>query len=273
MEMTDMRIRPATVEEPAAHPLLRLCAVQVRFGGIVAVQDVDLDLQKGEIRGLIGPNGAGKSTLFDVISGVRAPTIGSVHLNGMEITTMSAVGRARAGIRRTFQQVQIFGWLSVRDNVLVAQEWRGGGGGVIADMVRLPSRRSLQRDRVERAEEVLRSCGLWAIRETPAAALPTGHARMLELARAIVEPPLLLMLDEPASGLDHAEADRLAERVHAVREEHGATVLLVEHSMPFVMAHCDRITVLEQGAVLATGAPEAIASDDNVRAAYLGHRS
>jgi len=254
----------------ADEPVLQLDGVNVRFGGVHALQDVDLTVYRAEVLGLIGPNGAGKTTLFDVISGVRAPDQGRIRFLGDEVTNRSSIHRARRGLRRTFQRVQTFGWLSVEDNVLAALEWRGGGGGMFADILRLPGRRRRERERRERVLEVLGQCGLTAVRSDPVASLPIGLARMVELARAIVDPPRLLLLDEPTSGLDEREAKRLIERLQQLRESSECSVILVEHDMGFVMEQCDTVVVLEVGRVIAMGTPSEIQNDPRVRAAYLG---
>jgi branched-chain amino acid transport system ATP-binding protein len=246
--------------------------IVVRFGGIAALDGVSFDVAPGEVRGLIGPNGAGKTTLFDVVSGVRSPDSGTVRLEGDDITSWSAVRRARSGLRRTFQRVQTYTWLSVADNVLAALEWRGGGGGTLADLVASPTRQRKERVRRERVDEVLELCGLQNLRDVPAGSLPTGHARMVELARAIVDPPRLLLLDEPTSGLEDAEVARLGQQIHAIRDAEKCAVLLVEHDVGFVMGSCDRIVVLDLGTVLAEGVPEEIRSNTAVRSAYLGEQ-
>jgi branched-chain amino acid transport system ATP-binding protein len=250
--------------------VLALEDVGVRFGGISALQGVSLTVQQGDVWGLIGPNGAGKTTLFDVISGVRTPNEGRVLFRGVDVTRTSAVARARRGLRRTFQRVQTFGWLSVEDNVLAALEWRGGGGGMTADILHLPTRRGRERNRRERVREVLEQCGLTAVRADPVGSLPIGLARMVEFARAIVDEPALLLLDEPTSGLDEREAERLIEQLQLLRSSSTCSVILVEHDMGFVMEQCDTIAVLELGQVIATGAPKDIQQDPLVRAAYLG---
>jgi branched-chain amino acid transport system ATP-binding protein len=244
--------------------------VVVRFGGISALDGVSLHVRPGEICGLIGANGAGKTTLFDVISGVRLPDAGRVELHGRDLTRSSPHKRARAGLRRTFQRVQVFGWLTVEDNLLVATEWHGGGGGVLADLVALPTRRRRERERRERAVALLDRCGLTPLAAAPAAGLPIGTARLVELGRALVDRPSVLLLDEPASGLDAHEAERFASLVRAARDEDGTAVLLVEHDVGFVMAHCDRVVVLHLGRVLAEGTPDEIRDDPAVREAYLG---
>jgi branched-chain amino acid transport system ATP-binding protein len=250
--------------------VLELQDVGVRFGGIVALDGVDLEVRSGEVCGLIGPNGAGKTTLFDVISGVRLPNSGRVRFDGLDITHWPAVARARGGVRRTFQRVQPYGWLTVGENVLAGLEWRGGGGGMLADLVAFPYRRAWERERWARVEEVLEQCSLTRVRNELPLSLPIGLTRMVELARAIVDSPRLLLLDEPTSGLDHAECERLAERIRAVRDSSDCSVLVVEHDVGFVMDICDRVVVLERGHVLATGSPQEIQSDTRVRAAYLG---
>ncbi len=270
MTPTEHAIVDAPSAAPAAAAALTLTEVTVRFGGITALDEVSLELSAGEVRGLIGPNGAGKTTLFDVISGVRAPDAGRVVLAGDDITRTSATARARRGLRRTFQRVQAFSWLTVEDNVLTALEWRGGGGGLLADLVAFPTRSRRERARRERAGEVLELCGLSGVRGDMAGSLPIGLARMLELARAIADRPCVLLLDEPSSGLDETEAARLGERIQAIRREETCAVLLVEHDVGFVMQQCDEIVVLDLGRVLAVGEPRAIQANAAVRAAYLG---
>ncbi|MCU1466973.1 MAG: transporter related protein [Actinomycetia bacterium] len=253
-----------------AAPLLVLEGVTVHFGGITALDDVDVRVREGEVLGIIGPNGAGKTTLFDVVSGVRIPNRGTVTFGGSNVTRRSSASRARLGLRRTFQRVQIFGWLTVEENVLTALEVQGGGGGFVADLVASPFRRRRERERRRRVDEILDRCGLAAVKSELAGSLPIGVARMVELARAIVDPPRLLLLDEPASGLDQQETERLGQEIRAVRRDTGCSVLLVEHDAGFVMEQCDRIVVLDRGAVLAEGHPDEIQQDAAVRSAYLG---
>jgi branched-chain amino acid transport system ATP-binding protein len=260
------------VPEPVEHesPMLSLQDVTVRFGGITALDSVAFNVARGTICGLIGPNGAGKTTLFDVISGTCAPSTGNVVIDGIDVSTMGVPQRSRLGLRRTFQRVQTFGWLSVEDNVLTALEWHGGGGGFLADLVAFPTRRRRERERRTLVEITLERCGLTEVRSELAGSLPIGIARMVELARATVEPPKLLMLDEPASGLDEAEAARLGDHIQAVRAESGCAVLLVEHNAGFVMQHSTRVVVLDFGSVLAEGTPLEIQTNPAVQAAYLG---
>jgi branched-chain amino acid transport system ATP-binding protein len=250
--------------------LLVVDDIAVHFGGIVALAGVSLSARAGEVLGIIGPNGAGKTTLFDVVAGVRAPSRGRVALDGDDLTRRTPSARARLGLRRTFQRVQTFGWLSVEDNVLAALEWRSGGGGVFADLVHLPTRTSRERDRRAHVAKVLARCGLMPVRHELAGSLPTGTARMVELARAVADEPRLLLLDEPASGLDELEVERLGACIEHARDEIGCAVLLIEHDAAFVMRHCDRVVVLDRGAVLAIGSPEEIQANQAVRDAYLG---
>jgi branched-chain amino acid transport system ATP-binding protein len=244
--------------------------VTVRFGGVIAVNRASMAVPAGEIRGLIGPNGAGKTTLFDTISGMRPPSSGPVSMDGVDITKRSAVWRSRNGIRRTFQRQQPFGWLTVEDNIVAALDWRGGGGGIVGDLLSLPTRVAHERARRERALEVMELCGLLDVRDVPAGLLSIGRARMVELGRAIADPPRLLLLDEPTSGLEEHEAENLAAIVRQLRSTSSCAVLLVEHDVAFVMGLCDRITVLNLGEVIAGGTPGEVTADPLVRSAYLG---
>lgn len=259
-----------TSDDVTSGHVLELAGIGVRFGGVVALDDVSFSVSSGEMLGLIGANGAGKTTLFDVVSGVRRPNEGVVRLYGSDVTSWSPQRRARRGLTRTFQRPQVFGWLTVEENVLVATEWRGGGGGVAGDLVRLPTRSRLERKRRNHIGEVLKRCGLEGDRDTQASTLPMGMIRMVELARALVDEPRLLLLDEPTSGLDVGESDRLAAVVEKVRSESGCAVLLVEHDIAFVMRHCERVLVLDLGRCIAEGTPDQVSRDPVVRTAYLG---
>jgi branched-chain amino acid transport system ATP-binding protein len=244
--------------------------VEVSFGGVRALTGVSLSVWHGRVRGLIGPNGAGKTTLFDVISGLRRADQGQVFMAGEDVTDRSSVWRSRHGLRRTFQRQQIFGRLTVEENLLCAREWRGGGGGVLADLVHLPTRRRYEKQRRAELDETLELCGLTAVRHTPAGSLPIGMARLVELGRALVDNPSVLLLDEPTSGLGQAEVQILREALARLRSAGSCAVLLVEHDTGFVMDECDEVSVLLAGAVLAEGTPAEIRSNAEVRAAYLG---
>lgn len=244
--------------------------VSVRFGGIVALSNVSLDVPAGQVRGLIGPNGAGKTTLFDVMSGVRPPTEGRVFIDGKDVTSTTSLARARAGLRRTFQRQQVFSWLSVEDNVLAATEWHQGGGGLAGDLFRLPTRTATERKRRKKVEVLLGRFGLMSVRDVPVGQLPIATVRLVELARALIDEPSVLLLDEPTSGLQADDCAKVSEIVQSCRDELGATFVIVEHDIGFVMDLCDQITVLQSGAILLDGTPQEIMDSAEVRRAYLG---
>ncbi|MFJ8105788.1 ABC transporter ATP-binding protein [Streptomyces sp. NPDC096132] len=233
-------------------PLLRAEEVTVAFGGRRALDTVSLTAEAGRVTGLIGPNGAGKSTLFDVVSGLRRPRTGRVRLDGRDITREGPARRARRGMSRTFQHLELFGRLSVRDNLLVAAELG-------------PERRHAARS----ADAVLARLGLTARADDPADALPTGIARLVEVGRALVLRPRVLLLDEPAAGQDTEETERFAALLRSLAAD-GTAVLLVEHDMSLVMSVCDEVYVLDLGRVVACGPPARIQQDETVLAAYLG---
>ncbi|MFI1213526.1 ABC transporter ATP-binding protein [Streptomyces sp. NPDC020802] len=233
-------------------PLLHAEEVTVTFGGRRALDRVSLAAEAGRVTGLIGPNGAGKSTLFDVVSGLRRPRTGHVLLDGHDITREGPARRARRGLSRTFQHLELFGRLSVRDNLLVAAELG-------------PERRQAART----ADAVLDRLGLTHVADDPADALPTGIARLVEVGRALVLHPRALLLDEPAAGQDAEETERFAALLRSLAED-GTAVLLVEHDMGLVMGVCDEVYVLDLGAVAACGPPALIQRDETVLAAYLG---
>lgn len=226
--------------------------VTVAFGGRRALDGVDLRAEPGHVTGLIGPNGAGKSTLFDVISGLRKPVNGSVALGGREITKLGPARRARLGMSRTFQRLELFGRLSVRDNLLVAAEMG-------------PDRK--QASTV--VDGLLDRLDLRTIADTTADALSTGMGRLVEVGRALAARPSVLLLDEPAAGQDHEETERFSTLLRTVADD-GVAVLLVEHDMDLVMQTADRIHVLDFGHVIASGAPEDVRADPAVQTAYLG---
>jgi branched-chain amino acid transport system ATP-binding protein len=233
--------------------VLQVEGVSVTFGGVRAVIDVDLEVGAGTVTGLIGPNGAGKTTLFNVITGLQKPGRGRVLLDGADVTGKGPRYRARRGLGRTFQRLETFGSLSTFDNVLVAVENTGVHGG------------SARRD----AARLLDRVGIVEVATTQADVLPTGLARLLELARALACKPRVLLLDEPFSGLDTGESTRLGDLLEVLAGE-GLAVLLVEHDMSMVMRLCDPIYVLSFGSLIACGSPAQIRADPQVQAAYLG---
>jgi branched-chain amino acid transport system ATP-binding protein len=268
MTQTDQAV--SSGRSSSGNGVLEVRNIGVSFSGVIALHDVSLDVVRGEVLGLIGPNGAGKTTLFDVVSGLRDPKRGSIVFDGNDVTDRSAVWRSRAGMRRTFQRQQVFGRLTVEENLLCALEWKGGGGGILADLVALPPRRRIERRRRAEVNEYLERCGLGSVRHVMAGSLPIGTARMVELGRALAQSPSLLLLDEPTSGLGDAEVECLSAVVNQQRSDGSCAVLLVEHDISFVMSHCDRIVVLQRGEVLAEGTTDAIQGNREVRDAYLG---
>ncbi|MQY31331.1 ABC transporter ATP-binding protein [Nocardia aurantia] len=232
--------------------LLEVENITVTFGGHKALDSAGLRAERGHVTGLIGPNGAGKSTLFDVISGLRRPTSGSVAIDGRDVTRLGPSRRARHGLARTFQRLELFGRLSVRDNLLVAAELG-------------PHRRHAHRT----VGEIIDRLGLHHVADSSADALPTGTGRLVEVARAMAVRPALVLLDEPAAGQDHTETEKFAALLRSLAED-GAAVLLVEHDMGLVMNVCDQVFVLDLGKIIASGPPEVIRRDQAVLSAYLG---
>ena len=237
--------------------VLEVLGANVRFGGHVAVRDVDLSCDAGEITGLIGPNGAGKTTTFNVITGLQDTVSGRVLLEGKDITGLKAHARARRGIARTFQRLEVFGSLTARENILTASEIR----------------RSWSRDRSidprRDTEVILDRVGIRPVADERVDAMPTGLARLVELGRALATHPKVLLLDEPASGLDESESDSFADLLVELAGE-GMAILLVEHDVQLVMKVCTMIHVLDFGAILAVGTPDEIQQDQAVLEAYLG---
>ena len=231
---------------------LEVNGVTVAFGGNRALDGVGLTAEPGRVTGLIGPNGAGKSTLFDVVCGLRRPSSGRVLLDGRDVTRMGPARRARHGLARTFQRLELFGRLSVRDNLLVAAELG-------------PERRRAG----PVASQILARLSLTELAGAAADALPTGLGRLVEVGRALALRPKFLLLDEPAAGQDVEETERFAALLRALAAE-GTAVVLVEHDMSLVMGVCDEVYVLDLGKIIAVGPPAVIRSDETVLAAYLG---
>jgi branched-chain amino acid transport system ATP-binding protein len=236
--------------------LLEITEVSVQFGGLLAVDDASIEVEKGRITGLIGPNGAGKTTLFNVITGLQMPSGGRVVLDGADITRARPYRRARLGIGRTFQRLEPFGSLTARENVLVALEMR---------------RRWVKQryDGGEVADKLLDLVGIASVAQKRVESLPTGTARLVEVARALATGPKVLLLDEPSSGLDETETDALGALLRRLAGT-GLAVLLVEHDMPLVMDTCEVINVLDFGRIIAHGTPAEIQANPSVQRAYLG---
>jgi len=249
-------------------PLLTLEGLTRRFAGLVAVDGVDMQVAPGGVHAVIGPNGAGKTTLFNLISGLVEPSAGRIGLAGQDMTAFAPERRAALGLGRTFQNIRVFAAMTVLENVLTGLHTRTAAGlpGVL---LRLPRFRAEERRAVERARAALGLVGLADKADRRASALSYGDQRRLEIARAMAPEPRLLMLDEPAAGMNPAETEALAVLVRRLRDV-GATVLLVEHDMGFVMDISDRVTVLNFGRLIFEGPPAAARQDRTVIEAYLG---
>jgi branched-chain amino acid transport system ATP-binding protein len=247
--------------------LLESSGICKRFSGITALDDVSIRVEPGEPVGLIGPNGAGKTTFFNCLLGILRSDKGRVVFNGRDITRMPVYKRARLGFGRTFQRVELFTGMTVRDHLLVAERARLGTGRLWKDVLNLAGPSA---DELKRADHTLELLGLLDVADEPIESLSLGRARLVEMGRALMTEPLLLLLDEPSSGLDQNETMDLVGSLLTVQGERGTAILLVEHDVEMVQAFASRLYVLDFGVVIAEGPTAGVMGDEAVRKAYLG---
>jgi ABC-type branched-subunit amino acid transport system ATPase component len=270
--VTDADLAPAASPAPAtAPPILAAVDVTVRFGGVTALDQVSLAVPRASTVGLVGPNGAGKTTLFGVLSGLLRPRSGRVTMDGANVTRHSPQWRANRGLSRTFQRMELFTELTVREHLVVARRVRAGRQrffGFFRDLTGLGERPAPGEE--EAVENVLELLGLQAVADRPAVSVPLGTGRLVEVGRALAADPTVMLLDEPSSGLDAHETEQLGEALRRVRQEQAVALVLVEHNVEFVLDLSDRVTVLDFGRVLTEGTPNEVRDSAEVQEAYFG---
>ncbi|MGO4277439.1 L-leucine ABC transporter ATP-binding protein /L-isoleucine ABC transporter ATP-binding protein /L-valine ABC transporter ATP-binding protein [Cupriavidus sp. OV038] len=249
--------------------MLKVSGLQMRFGGLLAVDGIDFDVRRDEVFAIIGPNGAGKTTVFNCVGGFYKPTGGEVTLDGQAIAGLPSHQVARRGLVRTFQNIRLFKSLTVVENLLVAQHLQVKAG-LLRGLFATPAYRRAEREALERAAVWLERMGLTSVANREAGTLSYGHQRRLEIARCMITKPRLLMLDEPAAGLNPQEKIELQQLIDKLRHEFNISVLLIEHDMSLVMGVSDRILVMEHGKPIVIGKPDEVRNDPRVIKAYLG---
>lgn len=257
---------PAT--DGLSEPVLTATSITKRFGGLVALDDVSIQARPGEITALVGPNGAGKTTLFAVLSGIQPPDGGSVHLAGEDITRRTPQQRAHRGLARTYQRLEIFHELTVREHLVLAYRSRFTRSRVWTDLIGLSGRRDAAEQ--ELVDRLLVRLGLTELADAVAGSLPVGTARKVEMGRALAARPRVVLLDEPSSGLDTAETAEFAEMLVSACRDDGVACLLVEHDLDLVLSVSARVFVLDFGRMIASGSPDQVRTDPLVQKAYLG---
>jgi branched-chain amino acid transport system ATP-binding protein len=267
MSLTNATEAPSDVEHTA---VLEAREVTVRFGGLVALSDVSITVPQATIVGLVGPNGAGKTTLFHVVSGLLRPQHGEVFLGGRRVTNSTPAKRARLGLARTFQQLELFMGLTVREHVVLGYRVRNERRRLWSDLFTAGALHPESREERERVNYLVDLLGLSSVAKTPAASLPLGTARRVEVARALATGPSVVLLDEPSSGLDLHETSQLGAALRSVVEEEKVSMLLVEHDVAMVLGLSSFVSVLDFGVCIAQGTPDVIRNDPAVRSAYLG---